>query len=153
MAHNIVRLDRFATTLGHAGKLDEYEIAILPRAAFDRHKSGGAIAHLLDNFVDLRLAGLDGVNLHIQVFVITKFKLRQHFEYGPELKWLAFLELDLVDLGPGHRHELLFIEGLLQVFRNERLQNFTLYIVSKAPANQGDGSFSGTKSGNTRHAC
>ena len=138
--------------VGHALKLDQHGIAVLRRAAFDRNKRRGALAHFLDRFVHLRVARFDLVHLHLQILVITQLEFGKDFEDRAELQRLAFLEFDLVHFGARHRNQILFVQRLLEIFGHERLHHFALYIVRKAAPHQRDGRFARTESGNARDA-
>ena len=148
MAEDAVGLHRIAAAYGNAGELDLHEVAVLRRAAFDRNEGGSVVAHFFDGLIHLRVAGFDRVHGDFQIFVIAELEFGQDFKDGAELQRLAFLELDLVDFRTRYRDEFLFVEGLLEVLGDERLNHFALNVIGEPAADQRDGSFAGAKSGN-----
>ena len=151
MTEDVVSLNRLAATFGHAAQFDEDVITIFCGAAFDRNVCCCALAQLFESLVDLRIAGLNRVNLNVDAFVIAEIEFGKHLKDCAEAERFSILEFNFVYFGPGNGNQILFAEGLLQVFGNKGLDYFTLNIVRESPTDQCDRRFTGTESRHARH--
>jgi len=152
VAQDAVRLQRIAAAVGSAEELDLNEIAVLDGTPFDGRESSGSLLHfgkgVGDTFVrDIHLGHFD-----FERFVIAERKFGEDLEGCAELERLALLEIELVDLRLGDGSELLFGDGLFDVFGDEGLQDFALDVVGEAPFDEGNGSFAGSETGDAGDA-
>src|ERR1700722_1994705 len=152
VAHDVVGFDRLAFAHRSAVQFHQHKIPIFGWPVLDRNESRRAFTHFFDRFVYLRFAGLDRIDLHFQVLVLAQLKFGKNLKNRPEFQRLALFEFDLIDLGTRDRRQLLFVESLLQIFGNQRLQDFALNVRSELAADDRHRRLAGAESGNARHA-
>ena len=77
---------------------------------------------------------------------------RQHLEHRAKLQRPVFRIVHLLHLRLRDRHQILILHGLLDLFGEQRLQDFALDVVGKPPADQRHRSLARAKPWNARDA-
>src|SRR5215469_2498992 len=151
MAENIVGLQRIATAVRSPDKLELDEIAVFGRAIFHWCERCRPLTRFLQRSVDVFVGDGHSRHLDVEALVFPKLKFREYFKNGSELERLTLVEVELVHLGLRNGAELMLGHRLFHFLRNQRLQHFTLDIVSVAPLDQRNRSFSWAEPGDAGH--
>src|SRR6202022_1081818 len=151
VAKDAVCTKRFATTLRRPYEFQLDVISIFDRPTLDGRKRGGALTHLLESLVHIFISNVHRRHFEVETFIVGQLEFRQNLENRAEFQRLTFRKIKLVYLWLRDRRQLLLADGLLNAFGNQRLDYFTLDVISEPPADQGYRGLAWPKAGNARH--
>ena len=128
------------------------KVAIFGWAALDGSECGGTFAHFFEGLGDIIVGDVHRRHFEFEVFVVSEFKLGENLEDGAEFEWLAFDEVEFLDLRLRDGGEFLFGDGFFDALGNERLNDLAFDVFGETAANQGDGSLAGAETGDAGYA-
>ena len=119
------------------------EIAIRQRPRIFVHELGLGMAQFLDALVHVFVGDFRIVVLHRQAFIILQLNLRYDFEFGREAQRLAGLQVYVGDIGLSDHFQVFRLEPVVQVFRDEALQDLLPDLAGKLLADDRGGRLPG----------